>query len=172
VEAGFRATEALAHERTRVSELERQIAALTGELEGALARTAEHAPALPSRRHASPRPFQLGLDDAESPRAHIGLDGRFVALNEGFCELVGYTEADFGNAYWPPVVDADHRDELRRATARIIAGEIASCHVDTFYMAHSGALVPVIGSLRLERDESGSATHLVLDAEPLSVIAA
>jgi hypothetical protein len=85
---------------------------------------------------------------------------------------VGYSEAEFGNAYWPPVVDAEHRDELRRATARIIAGEIGSCDVDTFYMAGSGALVQVIGSLRLERDESGSATHLVLDAEPLTAIAA
>jgi PAS domain S-box-containing protein len=172
VEAGFLATEALAHERAKVSELEAQIAALTGELEGALARAAEHAPAVPTRRYAPPRPFQAGLDDVGSPRAHIGLDGRFVALNEGFCELVGYSEDEFGHAYWPPVVDAEHRDELRRATARVIAGEVPSWHVDTVYMAGSGALVRVVGSLRLERDESGSATHLVLDAEPLSAIAA
>jgi hypothetical protein len=39
-------------------------------------------------------------------------------------------------------------------------------------MAQSGALVPVVGSLRLERDRAGAATHLVLDAEPLSALTA
>ena len=172
VAAGHLETEALAHERARVSELEAQIAALTGELEGALARAAEHAPAVPVKKYAPPRPFQSGLDDAGAPRAHIGLDGRFMALNEDFSELVGYSEAEFSTAYWPPVVDADHRNELRRATARVIAGEVASWDVDTVYMAGSGSLVPVVGTIRLARDSSGAATHLVLDAEPLSAVSA
>jgi PAS domain S-box-containing protein len=175
VAAGFLATEALARERARVSELQAQIAALTGELEGALARAAEHAPepTQTRRRAAGPaRPFQPGLDDVESPRAHIGLDGRFIAINEPFCELVGYAEDEFSSAYWPPVVDADHRHDLRRATARVIAGEVAGWDVDTVYMASDGTLVRVVGTIRLERDASGSATHLVLDAEPLSAVTA
>jgi PAS domain S-box-containing protein len=106
------------------------------------------------------------------PRAHIGLDGRFIALNDGFCDLVGYSEEEFSDAYWPPVVDAEHRSELRRATARLIAGELAHSAVDTVYMAGNGTLVPVVGTLRLERDASGAATHLVLDAQPRAVVSA
>ena len=177
VAAGFLETEALARERARVSALETQITALTGELEGALARAAEHAPEAPRRsreprRAAIPRPFQPALDDEEMPRAHIALDGRFIALNDGFCELVGYSEEEFSSAYWPPVVDAENRSELRRATARLIAGELAHSAVDTVYMAGNGTLVPVVGTLRLERDESGAATHLVLDAQPRAAVSA
>jgi PAS domain S-box-containing protein len=175
VAAGFLATEALARERARVSALQAQIAALTGELEGALARAAEHAPepTQPRRRVAGPaRQFQPGLDDVEAPRAYIALDGRFISINEAFCELVGYAEAEFSSAYWPPVVDADHRHDLRRATARVIAGEVSEWDVDTVYMASNGTLVRVVGTIRLERDSSGSATHLVLDAEPLSAVTA
>jgi PAS domain S-box-containing protein len=176
VTAGFLETEALAHERARVSALESQITDLTGELEGALARAAEHAPEQQLAREPATaipsRPFQPGLDDTDFPRAYIGLDGRFGSLNSGFCELVGYSEAEFGTAYWPPVVDAEHRDELRRATARLIAGELAASDVDTYYMAGNGTLVPVVGTLRVERDDTGSARHLVLDAQPLAAVVA
>ena len=85
---------------------------------------------------------------------------------------MGYSESEFSTAHWPPVIDADHRDELRRATARLIAGELPGCEVDTIYMAGNGTIVRVVGSLRLERSESGSAQRLVLDARPLSAIAA
>jgi PAS domain S-box-containing protein len=176
VAAGHLETEALAHERARVSELQAQITALTGELEGALARAAEHAPEQPlaSEPATAPRDrsFEPGLDDNHSPRAYIGLDGRFTALNDGFCRLVGYSESEFSGAYWPPVIDADNRNDLRRATARLIAGELSGWDVDTIYMAGNGTLVRVVGTLRVARSESGSAQHLVLDAQPLSAVAA
>lgn len=119
----------------------------------------------PEPRRGEQRP---GLDDVAIPRAYIGLDGRFTALNEGFTRLVGYTESEFSVAYWPPVVDSDGRDELRRLTARIVSGELDSANVDTVYMSAKGTLVPVVGTLRLDPD----ARRLVLDAEPLSVLAA
>lgn len=159
VSAGHLATEALARERARVSELEDQIAALSRRL--------DTSDAIPRSR-----PFQPGLDDADSPRAYIGLDGRFTALNDGFCRLVGYSEAQFSGVNWPPVIDSEHRSELRRATARLIAGDLTSAEVDTVYMSGTGDLVRVVGTMRLERDETGSALRLVLDAEPLSAVMA
>jgi PAS domain S-box-containing protein len=159
VSAGHLATEALARERARVSELEAQIAVLSRRLD-----TSEAIP--------RSRPFEPGLDDADSPRAYIGLDGRFTALNDGFCRLVGYSEAQFSGVHWPPVIDSEHRSELRRATARLIAGDLASAEVDTVYMSGTGDLVRVLGTMRVERDETGSARRLVLDAEPLSAVMA
>jgi len=159
VSAGHLATEALARERARVSELEAQIAVLSRRLDG--------SDAIPRSR-----PFEPGLDDADSPRAYIGLDGRFTALNDGFCRLVGYSEAQFSGVHWPPVIDSQHRSELRRATARLIAGDLTSAEVDTVYMSGTGDLVRVLGTMRVERDETGSARRLVLDAEPLSAVMA
>jgi hypothetical protein len=44
--------------------------------------------------------------------------------------------------------------------------------VDTVYMSGTGDLVRVLGTMRVERDETGSARRLVLDAEPLSAVMA
>jgi len=186
VAAGFLATEALAAERARVSELEAHIAGLRADLDRALENAAEKERAGMERQRADrlasdhdntaiPRPVlngaaipRPGLDDVAIPRAYIGLDGRFTAINDGFSMLVGYTESEFSVAYWPPVVDADNRDDLRRLTARIVSGELDSAHVDTVYMSARGTLVPVVGTLRLDPDGG----QLVLDAEPLQVAVA
>jgi hypothetical protein len=93
-----------------------------------------------------------------------------VALNSAFCELVSYSEYEFRNAYWPPVIDADNRDRLRRAGERLVAGEIEEAEVDTFYMSGNGNLVRILGTLRAERADDGSTAYLVLDAAPRSEV--
>jgi PAS domain-containing protein len=119
---------------------------------------------------AGPREFRPGLDDAEVPRAYIGLDGHFAAINAEFCKLVSYPETDFLNAYWPPVVDVDHRESLRRLTRRMMAGELESAEVDTLYMSGNGELVRVVGTISAERDDSGHVVRLVLDASPRATV--
>jgi PAS domain S-box-containing protein len=176
VAAGFLETEALATERRRVSELEAHIAELRVELERALASAAEHRPAPAAdqagRRRSERETPRPGIDDVDTPRALIALDGRFTALNDGFCELVGYSESEFRRASWPPVIDVHQREKLRRLTARVVSGSVADAEIDTFYMTGNGTLVQVLGTLRLERDSHGAAAHLVLDARPLAALAA
>jgi PAS fold len=168
-----REAEAVALERARVSELESRISELETELDQARARAEEHDAHDPGHDPWTQyRPAGLdmrpALDDVDTPRAHIGWDGHFIALNAAFCDLVSYSEFDFRNAYWPPVIDSANRDRLRRAGDLLVAGEIDSAEVDTFYMSGNGTLVRVLGTLRAERDGDGTTSHLVLDAAPRS----
>lgn len=170
-----REAEAVALERARVSDLESRIAELETELDQARARAEEHDAHDPYHAPWTQyRPASLdmrpALDDVDTPRAHIGWDGHFIALNAAFCELVSYSEFEFRNAYWPPVIDAANRERLRRTGELLVAGEIDDAEVDTFYMNGNGTLVRIIGTLRAERDESGSTLHLVLDAAPRSEV--
>lgn len=112
---------------------------------------------------AGPR---LGLDDIATPRAHIGLDGHFTRLNSAFCRLVGYSEAEFRRAPWPPIADQEGLAALEELTRRVIEGELESGPVDAAYMHAQGLLVPIVGTLSAERDEAGLTSHLVLDVEP------
>ena len=76
---------------------------------------------------------------------------------------MGFSEAEFQAAAWPPVTDrenlAKHRDELRA----IMSGRLESAEVDTSYVHAQGLQVPVRGRLSLVRDESGEPSHLLLD---------
>jgi PAS domain S-box-containing protein len=118
------------------------------------------------RQLAKPkREPRSGFDDATDPMAVIELDGRFRELNPRFSELVGYSEADFQSASWPPVSDREklsrHRDELEAMQA----GSLDEVEVDTCYVHAQGLQVPVAGRLRLVRDDDGDPDHLLLEVK-------
>ncbi|MFL5514539.1 MAG: PAS domain S-box protein, partial [Gemmatimonadales bacterium] len=117
--------------------------------------------AAPARK---PRP---GFDDATCPMATIELDGRFRVLNPQFSELVGYSEAEFQSASWPPAIDRDnmrmHREQLRA----LAAGELDSVDVSSYYVHAQGLQVPVSGRLTAVRADDGKLEHFLLEAEAL-----
>ena len=126
----------------------------------------QHDPRRPlfAKRETGPaRPPRPGFDDANRPMATIGLDGHFKELNPAFTDLVGYSEPDFAQAVWPPVMDRanlqTHRDQMKA----MLAGTIESAEVKTGYVHAQGLLVPVVGSLTLVR-ENGEPSHFLLEA--------
>jgi PAS domain S-box-containing protein len=119
-------------------------------------------PRKPTKTEAPVREPRAGFDDVPEPMATIGLNGRFKELNPKFSELVGYREEHFHTASWPPVADRGKLDEHREQMRALIAGETDSVEVNTGYVHAQGLLVPVIGSLAVERDEDGEPSHFVL----------
>ena len=113
-------------------------------------------PEVPARE---PRP---GFDDADNAMAVIALDGRFRELNPKFSELVGYREQDFRTASWPPVADRGKLEEHREQMRSLVAGEIDSAQVNTGYVHAQGLLVPVVGTMSVERDDAGEAQRFLL----------
>jgi PAS domain S-box-containing protein len=106
-----------------------------------------------------PRP---GFDDVKQPKAVIGLDGRFRELNQAFTDLVGYSEAEFHQAVWPPVMDRANLDKHREQMKDMLSGKIESADIKTGYVHAQGLLVPVVGTITLVR-ENGEPAHFLLE---------
>jgi len=109
-----------------------------------------HRPLFGRAREAGPaREKRPGFDDATEPMATIELNGHFRELNQAFSDLVGYSEADFKSASWPPVVDranlSKHRDQMRQ----LVDGEIEAAEVSTGYVHAQGLMVPMNGTITL-----------------------
>jgi PAS domain S-box-containing protein len=134
------------------------------------AASAEEAPALRPRQplfakkeeEGPTRDPLPGFDDVKEPRARIALDGRFQELNQGFTDLLGYTEAEFQQAVWPPVMDRGNLDKHRQQMKDMLAGKVESVDVKTGYVHAQGLLVPVVGTLKLVR-ENGEPSHFLLE---------
>ena len=109
------------------------------------------------------RPPRAGFDDAARPMAVITLDGHFKELNPAFSDLVGYSEAEFAAAVWPPVMDRSNLQKHRDQMKDMLAGTIDSAEVKTGYVHAQGLLVPVVGSITLVR-ENGESSHFLLEA--------
>jgi PAS domain S-box-containing protein len=117
-------------------------------------------------RTASGREPIAGVDDVDTPVAHLDLDGRFRHLNEAFAALVGYPEAQFRSASWPSLIDRDNRDAHRELFEELRDGRREDGPIETFYTGGAGLLVPVSGRISLARDDQGQPQHLVLELDP------
>jgi PAS domain S-box-containing protein len=116
-------------------------------------------------RPADPTPereARPGFDDVRNPMATIGLDGHFRQLNQAFTDLVGYPEAEFAAATWPPVMDRANLPKHREQMDKMLAGEIDSAEVNTGYVHAQGLLVPVAGTIKLVK-EGDAPTHFLLE---------
>jgi PAS domain S-box-containing protein len=123
---------------------------------------APRKPLFASKDTGPKREPRAGFDDIKEPKARIGLDGRFQELNEAFTDLVGYSESEFQQAIWPPVMDRANLDKHREQMKDMLAGKMDSAPVKTGYVHAQGLLVPVVGTLTLVR-ENGEPAHFLLE---------
>ena len=79
-----------------------------------------------------------------------------------FSDLVGYSESEFQQAVWPPVMDRANLDKHREQMKDMLAGKIESADIKTGYVHAQGLLVPVVGTLTLVR-ENGEPSHFLLE---------
>jgi PAS domain S-box-containing protein len=133
-----------------------------GHAEEALPSLADRKPLFSKKDEGPKREPRPGFDDVKQPMARIGLDGRFQELNEAFTDLVGYSEGEFQQAVWPPVMDRANLDKHREQMKGMLAGDIESADIKTGYVHAQGLLVPVVGTIRLVR-ENGEPSHFLLE---------
>ena len=122
---------------------------------------APRRPLLPAKETGPKREPRPGFDDLEQPTARIGLDGRFQELNQAFSDLVGYSEGEFQQAIWPPVMDRANLDKHREQMKDMLGGKMESADIKTGYVHAQGLLVPVVGTITLVR-ENGEPSHFLL----------
>jgi PAS domain S-box-containing protein len=122
-------------------------------------------PEKPQKQRTPAREARPGFDDADRPMAVIGLEGRFRELNPKFTELVGYSEPDFQSASWPPVADRAQLDHHREQMRALVDGETDSVEVDTSYVHAQGLMVPIAGTLSIERDDHGEPSRFLLSVQ-------
>jgi PAS domain S-box-containing protein len=124
---------------------------------------AQRKPQFEKKEETAPkREPRAGFDDAKQPMATIGLDGRFRDLNDAFTDLIGYSESEFQQAVWPPVMDRANLDKHRQQMKDMLAGKIESADIKTGYVHAQGLLVPVVGTLTLVH-ENGEPSHFLLE---------
>jgi PAS domain S-box-containing protein len=112
-----------------------------------------HRPLFSSREDETPkREDRPGFDDVSTPMATIGVNGRFKELNQAFSDLVGYTEPEFQQAIWPPVMDRANLDKHRQQMKDLLEGRVDAAEINTGYVHAQGLLVPIVGKLTLVRD--------------------
>lgn len=90
-------------------------------------------------KEASQRHKQI-IDQANSAIAEVGIDGRWMTVNKGLCELFGYTESELTSLTWQDITHPDYLATDHALVQQVIDGEINKYTLDKRYIRKDGAI--------------------------------
>ncbi|WP_437717646.1 PAS domain S-box protein [Sorangium sp. So ce448] len=112
--------------------------------------------------------FRATFNQAAVGIGQASVEGRWLRLNERFCDLVGYSHAEmtdltFQQITYPPDLPADI-ENLRR----ILSGEVQTASQEKRYVRKGGEPVWVKVTVSLVRHASGAPAYFIVIAEDIT----
>lgn len=111
--------------------------------------------------------FRGTFENAAVGIAHVGLDGRWLCVNERLCQIVGYSheelsEKTFGHITHPDDLDADWGQAML-----LMAGKIRSYSMEKRYFRKDGSIVWINLTGSLVRDTNGEPEYFIAIVEDI-----
>lgn len=118
---------------------------------------------------ASEARFRGTFENAAVGMAQVTLDGRWLRVNERFCEITGYsTEELLAGMTFQDITYPDDLEEDLAQLDRMVRGEIHSYQMEKRYFHKDGRLVWINLTAALERDEEGDPVYAITVIEDIT----
>jgi PAS domain S-box-containing protein len=105
--------------------------------------------------------FESAFRDAAIGMALVGLDGRWLEVNDAVCAIVGYARAELLATTFQAITHPEDLEPDLELVNRLLSGEIRSYHLEKRYIHRDGRSVPIMLTVSLVRDESGKPAHFI-----------
>jgi PAS domain S-box-containing protein len=112
--------------------------------------------------------FRATFEHAAIGAAQVGVDGRWLRVNQRLAEIVGYEPEELLQATFQEIT---HPDDLERDLAhmrRLLADELRTYTVEKRYLRRDGSIVWVNLTVSLVRDASGEPIYFIAAVEDIS----
>ncbi len=139
--------------RRRTAELEREIA--------------EHRKTETALRNSHELVRSI-IDAASVGLTYCAPDGRFMHVNQRFCDITGYTPEQLNALTFEQITHPDDVEKDKALYDRLIAGEIEHYDIDKRYVKPEGAPVWVHTMISLNRDPGGEMQSSIAVVEDIS----
>jgi PAS domain S-box-containing protein len=144
------------------------LAGLVTSLQSVGRRASAIAAARTSELAASEERFRHAFDAAGIGMALVGLDGRFLRVNQSLCEIVGYPEAKLLQKRFQDITHSDDLEADLALLRGLIAGQQRFYQLEKRYIHHDGHTVWVRLTVSLVRDEGGEPLHCIAQVENIA----
>jgi len=127
---------------------------------GVLYRVVGFAEDVTEKKHAdlalqeSEARFRAAVDQTAVGVALVGPDRIPLFVNQGLCEMLGYSDVELMGTTFADVTHSDDLAQDDAQTARLMSGEISSCRYEKRYIRKNGSLVWGDVSLSAVRDDN------------------
>lgn len=117
---------------------------------------------------ASERRYRATFDGAAVGIAHVGLDGRFLRLNDAYCALLGESREALEGTRFQDVTHPDDLADNLELLSRLLSGELPTYVLEKRYLRRDGHVVWVTASVSLVRDGADKPAYLVAVVQDIS----
>ncbi|WP_414830556.1 diguanylate cyclase [Alteromonas sp. H39] len=100
-------------------------------------------------------PFVETFEQCAVGLAHVRPTGRFLRVNECFCQFIGYSQQELENMTFQDLTHSSHLSEDILNVTRLITGECESYTMEKQYIHKSGTLIWAKLTVSLVRDKEG-----------------
>lgn len=105
--------------------------------------------------------FRLIFELAPIGIALNTLDGRFLRVNQAFCEVMGYTAEELLNLSFADITHPDDLGTDLTFTHQLIWGKLTHFQIEKRYLAKDGKVVIALLQATLIRDAAGNPLHTI-----------
>ena len=112
--------------------------------------------------------FRSFFESAPIGEAIVGLDGRFLEVNNALCEIVGYSEAELPAMTFQDITHPDDLDADLEFVRQMLAGEIRIYQMEKRYLHKGGHMVWVLLSVSLVRSRAGTPSYFISQIQDIT----
>jgi two-component system, cell cycle sensor histidine kinase and response regulator CckA len=112
--------------------------------------------------------FHVSFFQAAVGIAQTAIDGRWLLLNDRFCEIFGYSREELEGKTFLEITYPDDREACLIAIRRLLAGETSSWSTEKRYIRNDGVIIWGKCFLSLVRDEHGGAQYFIAIVEEIT----
>ncbi|NJK75750.1 MAG: PAS domain S-box protein [Microcoleus sp. SU_5_6] len=112
--------------------------------------------------------FRATVEQAAVGITHPDKTGRYLRVNQKFCEIVGYTASELLSRTWMDVTYPEDLESDLAQTNRLFSGEIDSFKIEKRLVRKNGTLVWVNVTASLVREPLSGAVYSVVVTEDIS----
>ena len=112
--------------------------------------------------------FRSTFEQAAIGIAHVTLEGRFLRINQRFCDIVGYTKEEILKHTFQDITHPDDLDIDLEYSRQILSGEIQTFSMEKRYFKKNDSFLWVYLTVSLVRKSSGEPNYFITAVEDIS----
>jgi len=114
------------------------------------------------------RDFEAAFHASPHGVAIVGLDGRFLLVNQKLADIVGYPKEQLVDLTFQEITHPDDLDADLAQVDALVAGKIDSYDMEKRYYTREGRLIWVLLAAAIVRDEDGRPRHFISQIQDIS----
>jgi PAS domain S-box-containing protein len=105
--------------------------------------------------------FRRAFDDAPIGISLVSPSGQFLQVNDCYCDLLGYSEAELLGLAFQDITHPDDLEADLESFQQLLSGEIRLLQIQKRYLSKQGAAIPVVLNAAVVRDQTGQVLYSV-----------